>query len=169
MTDGGTSSERARFLLFCAVGASGMAVDFGSFHLSRALGLTGAWELGLFAPSYANMLAVALAIQWNFAGNRWLTFADRGTPALQAWWRFNVFSSTTWLLNNLIVGGLRAAYGDEQWSLFGVGFSNENVWKLIAIGVCTFANFWLSSKLAFREGAPADQASPASSGSADAS
>lgn len=144
-------TDRSRFLLFCAVGASGMIVDFGSFHAARWLGLTGEWGLGLLAPSYANMLSVALAIQWNFAGNRWLTFADRGTPAVQAWWRFNVFSSFTWVLNQLIFGGLRAAVPPAQWEVLGVGFSNENVWKLIAIGICTFANFWLSSRLAFRE------------------
>ncbi|MHC5019068.1 MAG: GtrA family protein [Planctomycetota bacterium] len=148
-------TDRSRFLLFCLVGASGMIVDFGSFHLARALGMTGEWALGVLAPSHANMLSVALAIQWNFAGNRWLTFADRGTPALQAWWRFNVFSSSTWVLNQLIVGGLRAAYGAGPWALFGITFSSENVWKLIAIGICTFANFWLSAKLAFRENTPA--------------
>ena len=83
------AADARRFLLFCAVGASGMIVDFGSFHLARWMGLTGEWGLGVLAPSYANMLSVALAVQWNFAGNRWLTFADRDTPALTAWFTAN--------------------------------------------------------------------------------
>jgi len=128
-----------------------MVADFGSFHVLRALGLTGEWELGIVAPSYANMLSVALAIQWNFAGNRWFTFADRDTPLATAWWRFNVFSSSTWVLNQMIFGGLRAAFPPAQWEVAGIEFSNENGWKLIAIGICTFANFWLSSRLAFKE------------------
>ena len=137
-------SERKRFVLFCAVGASGMVADFAAFHFFRSMGLVGG--LGL----YANMLSVALAVQWNFAGNRWLTFKDRDTDVGTAWWRFNLFSSSTWVLNQLIFGGLRAAYPPAQVEWLGVSFSNENLWKLVAIGICTFANFWLSSKLAFR-------------------
>lgn len=151
MTTEASTPERKRFLLFCVVGASGMIADFGSFHLLRWCGLTGGLGLGAFAPSYANMLSVAIAIQWNFAGNRWITFSDRDTDVTTAWWRFNVFSSFTWVLNQLIVGGLRAAYPPATVDWLGVGFSNENLWKLIAIGICTGANFWLSSRLAFQD------------------
>ena len=64
-------------------------------------------------------------------------------------------------------GWIEVAREDDQWTVLGVSFSNENVWKLIAIGVCTFANFWLSSKLAFRDGAA--EGDPAQSDSAGTS
>ena len=129
-----------------------MVVDFASFHLLRYFGLKDRWELGILDPSYANMLSVAIAIQWNFVGNWFFTFSDRGTSLGAAWWRFVVFSSSTWVLNNVIVGAFNAAWGKDTMTMPIVGAIDiENAWKVIAIAICTFANFWLSNTLAFRE------------------
>lgn len=146
----GGRSPLVRFLLFCAVGGSGMVVDFGSFHLLRFLGLTHTVALGSFGIAHvANMLSVALAIQWNFYLNwRW-TFADRGTPMLDALWRFNLFCSATWLLNQIVVTLLEGVYSGPVTAA-GITFEAVNLWKVVAIGVCTFANFFLSTKLAFK-------------------
>lgn len=145
---------QTRFLQFCCVGASGMVVDFGSFHLLRGLGLTGDLALGLVNVPHANMVSVALAIQWNFLLNwRW-TFRDRDAAVGAAWWRFTVFSSSTWVLNNVIVG-LCWLLWPGSLTVLGVAASRLNLYKLIAIGLCTLANYWLSARLAFTARSPA--------------
>jgi len=138
-----------RFVQFCCVGLSGMVVDFGSFHLLRGLGLLGELSLGVVVVPYANMLSVALAIQWNFLLNwRW-TFRDRDSALGAAWWRFNLFSSSTWVLNNVIVG-LCWFLWPGTLTLAGQAVSRLNLYKLLAIGICTLANYWLSARLAFQ-------------------
>lgn len=77
-------ADLRRFLLFGAVGASGMAVDLGI--LSLLLPLTG------FAVARA--AAIGVAMTWNFGCNRAITFRDAaGSSFLQQFWRFVVSCS----------------------------------------------------------------------------
>lgn len=57
--------ERARLLQFGAVGASGMVVDLVCFVCA----------LSILPATVARALAIWVAMTWNFAGNRELTFA----------------------------------------------------------------------------------------------
>ena len=147
-----TGGQLTSFLRFGAVGASGMLVDFGSFHALRWAGLLARVDLGVLGRTpVANMLSVALAIQWNFLGNRRWTFRDRtGVSGGSAWWRFNVFSSLSWGLNVLIVGALDTHVYGGPVQIAAARIDSVNLWKLVAIGVCTLLNFFLSTRLAFR-------------------
>jgi dolichol-phosphate mannosyltransferase len=59
--------ELTYFVKFGAVGASGMVIDLVCFVSA----------LMLFPAAVARALAIWVAMTWNFAGNRTLTFADR--------------------------------------------------------------------------------------------
>ena len=85
----GTAS---RLIQFCFVGASGMMVDLTCYALFQALlsrtGLAN-WVLPLFDGSLdlavSAVLAIAVALTWNFSLNRRLTFNDarRGSIGVQ--------------------------------------------------------------------------------------
>ena len=142
----------ARFVRFGAVGVSGMLVDYGTFFGLRSLGCTGGLRLGPASVLFANMVSVAVAIQSNFLWNRRWTFADRRDASAARQWRlFTLFSTLTWVLNNLIVGLCEGAYGPgARMAVGGVGFPAVYVWKALAIAICTVANYGLSARVAFR-------------------
>ncbi len=73
----------SRLAQFCAVGASGMVVDLSSYALlqpvfSRTFLATGTTPLtgGPLDLAAAGIVAIALALTWNFSLNRRLTFND---------------------------------------------------------------------------------------------
>ncbi len=85
----GTAS---RLIQFCFVGASGMVVDLTCYALFQALlarTALASWTLPLIGGSSAlaasAVLAIGLALTWNFSLNRRLTFNDarRGSIAAQ--------------------------------------------------------------------------------------
>ncbi len=100
-----------RFVKFCAVGASGVAVNLGCLALLADL-------LGM-QQNLAAALAIEISINTNFAINEGWTFRDRrGTSGvLLRWWRFHLVSfagaAIQWLV---FVGGnsLVAALGLVQ-------------------------------------------------------
>jgi putative flippase GtrA len=61
-------------LTFLAVGGAGYVVDVGSFNLLRSA----PW-FGTADPSYARVLAVALAMVVTYLGNRAFTWRDRSS------------------------------------------------------------------------------------------
>ena len=73
----------SRLIQFCVVGASGMVVDLSSYALFQLL-FSRTWLAGVTVPVFrqslslaaAGALAIALALVWNFALNRRLTFND---------------------------------------------------------------------------------------------
>ena len=73
----------SRLIQFCAVGASGMVIDLSSYALFQLL-FSRTWLAGVTVPVFrqslslaaAGALAIALALVWNFALNRRLTFND---------------------------------------------------------------------------------------------
>lgn len=126
--------EPAAFLRFCLVGASGMAVDLSLLHLLLAAGQP---------YPLTRALAIAVAMTWNFAWNRRLTFpgarqagvlpqyaryvGSSGLGALLSW-------STAVALSNILPAG-------RLWLTLGA---------VIGVGVGTATNFLLSSRWVFR-------------------
>jgi dolichol-phosphate mannosyltransferase len=79
----------SRLVQFCMVGASGMAVDLSCYaFLQWALSFTWLFtsNSGLFGVSWhvaaARAVAIAVALVWNFAFNRRLTFNDADKQAV---------------------------------------------------------------------------------------
>ena len=104
----------ARFLLFCLVGLSGLAV-----HL---LTLSVATQLAAIAFGAAQTLATVTAITWNFVLNNMFTYRDQRLTG----WRF-----VTGLIRFLVICAIGAIsnvgiatwiYGyDSKWWLAGLG------------------------------------------------
>ncbi len=82
----------SRLIQFCVVGASGMVIDLSSYALFQLL-FSRTWMAGVTVPVFrqslslaaAGALAIAVALVWNFALNRRLTFNDalRGSRVRQ--------------------------------------------------------------------------------------
>jgi putative flippase GtrA len=149
---GALARSAARIVQFGAVGLSGMLVDYGTFFALSTVGLRGGPTLGPLHLLWANMISVAVAIQHNFFWNRRWTFADRRRATATRQWRyFTGFSVMVWVLNNLIVGMLEGAYGrGGRLVLLDAQVEAVYLWKAIAIGTCTLANFALSTRVAFK-------------------
>ncbi len=72
----------SRLIQFCAVGSSGMVMDLGTYAASQSL-LARTWMAGRVVPglgvsldlAVAALLAIGLALTWNFSLNRRLTFS----------------------------------------------------------------------------------------------
>jgi dolichol-phosphate mannosyltransferase len=72
----------SRLLQFCVVGASGMVIDLSAYALFQWV-FARTWLAGKVAPivgsvdlAVSAVLAIALALTWNFSLNRRLTFND---------------------------------------------------------------------------------------------
>lgn len=86
----------SRLIQFCVVGASGMVVDLACYALFQRLFAAGpmAHQVaplvgGPLAPAAAGVVAVAIALTWNFALNRRFTFNDaRNRAILPAYFRY---------------------------------------------------------------------------------
>ncbi len=127
-----------RFVRFGVVGFSGIFVDFGVFYLLRTF-----LDLPL---TLSSMLSSEIAIINNFLWNDAWTFADtskgqRGIhQRLKRFAKFNCICLVGMFLNVSIVN-----------LLFNVFYINEYLAKLIAIVMVTLSNFWLNSKLSWRD------------------
>ncbi|MFO8070256.1 MAG: GtrA family protein [Polyangia bacterium] len=75
-----------RFVKFCAVGASGVAVNLGCLALLA--------DLFGMQQNMAAALAIEVSINTNFAINEGWTFRDRrgASGVLLRWWRFHLVS-----------------------------------------------------------------------------
>ena len=115
----------ARFLLFCLVGLSGLAV-----HL---LTLTVATELAAIAFGAAQTLATVTAITWNFVLNNMFTYRDQRLTG----WRF-----VTGLIRFLVICAIGAISNvgiatwiydyDSKWWLAGLaGALIGTVWNFV--------------------------------------
>jgi putative flippase GtrA len=123
-----------RFARFCLVGLSGAAVDLALFALLLALTLR--------VPA-ASVLAIGVAMTWNFALNRRWTFADsRRQPLLRQYLAFCLScclgSAVNWSTRVLL------------WT--HVPFFSEHALVAAAAGVATgtFFNFSLCQAFVFR-------------------
>jgi dolichol-phosphate mannosyltransferase len=127
-----------RFVRFGVVGFSGVFVDFGVFYLLRTF-------LGL-ALTLSSILSSEIAIINNFLWNDAWTFADTSKgqmgicQRIKRFLKFNCICLVGMFLNASIVN-----------LLFDVFCINEYLAKLIAIVMVTLLNFWLNSKLSWRD------------------
>ena len=128
--------KRSRFLKFCLVGVSGLAVDMGLLFLlsdPRMLGL------GL---TRSKILAAETAILSNFLLNDVWTFRDAAAmqpgarPRLRRFLSFNAICSVGLVFNVLLLN-----------VLFNAGHLNRYVANAIAIVAVTAWNYWLNRKL----------------------
>ncbi len=124
----------SQFVQFCAVGASGMVIDLGSY----------AAMLGAQVPTMAGRaLAIWLAMTWNFVLNRWITFNAAGTEGvIGQYGRFVASCSVGALINlGLSVGLL---YVVPQFRFV------ELACAIVGIAAATLSNFLLSRYWVFR-------------------
>lgn len=147
----------SRLVQFCAVGGSGMIVDLFCYVLFQPL-------FGRFIPSdaliaptrvpwylaIARVSAIAIALCWNFALNRRLTFSYARRGSLPA--QFLLYAAS----NALSIGvSLALSLGLPSWSTF---FRAHKLAAAVAgIVVATGISFSMSRWLVFRD--PARQRS----------
>ena len=122
-----------RWVRFNVVGAMGMAVQLGALALVHRL--TGGRDL------LASGVAVELALLHNFAWHWRYTWVDRveGAGWFRTLVRFQVSNGLVSLLGNLLVMRVMV----HVPLLVG---------NLVAIGLCSLANFWLGDGWVFGRG-----------------
>lgn len=131
------TGEWARFLRYCAVGLTGIAVNEGALAL-----LTGAG--GLFYL-YSSVLAVEAAIISNFLLNELWTFRDRARLFSGAAERLKRFLSF-----NLICAAGGVVNVAVLWLLTGVGGLHFLIGNLVGIGAATLWNYGLNSAVTWK-------------------
>lgn len=127
-----------RFVKFCLVGLSGVAVDMATLYF-----LSDPTQLG-FGLTRSKIVAAELAIANNFLWNDTWTFREvsaKQPNASSRWHRFFRFNvvCTLGLILNLIMLNL----------MFNVFGWNRYLANAIAIGVVTLWNFWLNSRISW--------------------
>jgi dolichol-phosphate mannosyltransferase len=140
----------SRLIQFCAVGASGMAVDL-TFYAAFQLILSRTWLAGLTAPviggpldlAVAGALAIAVALTWNFMLNRRLTFnyARHGSLVRQY---------LTYALSNAL--GIALSFSVRLYLPAHVGFFHRHKLAAAVVGIvaATGISFSMSRWLVFR-------------------
>jgi len=125
-----------RWLKFNFVGGVGIAVQLGSLAFFRSV-----LHLDYLL---ATALAVETAVIQNFLWHERFTWRDRSaTSPLQSLVRFMKFNATNGavsLAGNLLI--MRALVGELHWN-----YATAN---LLAVTVCSLANFLLSDRLVFQ-------------------
>jgi cellulose synthase/poly-beta-1,6-N-acetylglucosamine synthase-like glycosyltransferase len=119
---------RREIVYFVIVGLSGALL--GEFVLSSLLGA--GWRPGL-----ANAVQLLLTLQWNFLGNRALTWraARRLRGLWSSWWRFHAARGASSLLCLAAFPALAGRIGatGAYWLLLGIGavlnFATDKYWS----------------------------------------
>lgn len=120
-----------KFIKFCAVGFSGMVIDFGTTWLLKE-------KIG--ANKYiANSTGFILAATSNYIWNRFWTFQSENEHITSEYLTFIIISVAGLVLNNLLI------YFFTDKMKFNFYFS-----KLIAIGVVTLWNFIMNFLITFK-------------------
>lgn len=120
----------ARFVKFCMVGGSGVAVDFGITFVCK--------ELLRFNKYVANSLGFVCAATSNYVLNRVWTFESSDPDVAGQYLRFLGFAAVGLLINNSIIWLL---HGRLKWNFYLV--------KLFATGVVTLWNFSMNYLFTF--------------------
>ena len=168
------AARHRRFLSFCAVGASGVAVNLATFWLAlfmmeRGQGDTipaaGSWWIN----NVALFLGWLVSVASNFALNDRLTFRDAQTGYTATWTRrvasyytsafvafliqWACFNGLVWALDSDIADPLRqAATADGLWAwALGLGLRFSRTFaNLAGIALATVANYLLAKHWVFR-------------------
>ncbi len=120
----------ARFMKFCLVGGSGVAVDFGITFVGK--------EKLRFNKYVANSLGFACAATSNYILNRIWTFSSTDPHITEQYMRFIGFSLVGLAINNSIICLL---HGRMKWNFYMV--------KLAATCAVTFWNFFMNYLFTF--------------------
>jgi putative flippase GtrA len=150
MLDGIKPLFTARFVKFCAVGASGVLVNLGSLALLA--------DLLRLHVNVAAALAILVSINTNFAVNELWTFRDRRTEnggLGRRWLRFHLVSVAGGAIQWLVFVGANLAFalvlGGEAGEPIGLREAVVDpaqvgplkyVSQLLGIGVATLWNFF---------------------------
>jgi putative flippase GtrA len=119
-----------KFIKFCAVGLSGMIIDFGITWLLK--------EKIRVNKYIANSTGFILAATSNYIWNRIWTFQSENNHIATEYLFFIVISLTGLVINNLLV-----YFFSDKIKL------NFYLSKLIAVGVVTLWNFIMNSLITF--------------------
>jgi putative flippase GtrA len=111
-----------KFLKFCTVGFSGLAIDFGITYLTK--------EKLKFNKYVANSLGFIIASTSNYFLNKAWTFHDTNPDAITQFSKYIFIALIGLLLNNLIIYVL---VNKKEVTFYWA--------KLIAIGIVVFWNF----------------------------
>lgn len=120
-----------KFLKFCAVGFSGMLIDFGTTWLLK--------EKVRINKYIANSTGFVLAATSNYIWNRIWTFESRNNEIAVEYFSFILISVAGLGINNLVIYIL-----NDRLRI------NFYVSKLLAIGVVTIWNFIMNFIITFR-------------------
>jgi dolichol-phosphate mannosyltransferase len=143
----------SRLLQFCLVGASGMVIDLSFYALFqwafRHSGLAGRTVpvLGSLDLAAAAVLAVGLALVWNFSLNRRLTFNDaRGGSVFRQFLAYALSNALAVTFNLTLRLGLPRY----------IGFFDRHrlVAAVVGVVLATGLSFSMSRWLVFRRGTP---------------
>jgi putative flippase GtrA len=136
-----TTPEVATFL---AVGGAGYVVDVTSFNLLRSESF-----LSTVDPSYARIVAVALAMVVTYLGNRLLTWRDQATGDRRR-------EVALFIIFNLIGLGLSVATLVVSHDLLGLTSSlADNISaNVVGLALGTLFRYWSYKTFVFRAGAP---------------
>ncbi len=120
-----------KFIKFCAVGFSGMVIDFGTTWLLK--------EKARVNKYIANSTGFCLAATSNYIWNRLWTFQSENSQIASEYLSFIMISVIGLGINNLVI----FIFSDKL--KFNFYFS-----KLIAVGVVTIWNFIMNYLITFR-------------------
>ena len=120
-----------KFIKFCAVGFSGMVIDFGTTWLLKE-------KIGV-NKYIANSTGFILAATSNYIWNRFWTFQSENEHITSEYLTFIIISLAGLVINNLLL------YFFTDKMKFNFYFS-----KLIAIGVVTLWNFIMNFLITFK-------------------
>lgn len=139
-------------LVFLAVGGTGYVVDVAAFNLLRSGGTLAAAD-----PSYARVLAVAVATVVTYLGNRLLTW--RGTPT-----RGRRREVALFVAFNLVGLALSVACLLVSHDLLGLTSRlDDNLSaNVVGIGLGTLFRFWSYRRFVFAAPAPGRRPAPPS-------
>jgi putative flippase GtrA len=120
-----------KFLKFCAVGFSGMVIDFGATWLLK--------EKLKVNKYIANSCGFVLAASSNYMLNRLWTFGSHSQQIASEYFSFISIAAIGLILNNLIV----FFFSDKlKWNFY--------LSKILAIGVVTIWNFGMNFLFTFK-------------------
>ncbi len=130
MMDFLTKDVLEKFMMFGAVGATGVIVDFSFTWISK--------EKFKLQKYFSNTIGFALAATSNYFLNRWWTFQSTNPELAIEYSRFLFFSVIGLGMNTMVI-----------WYLVTKRSYNFYLSKLFAIGIVTIWNFFINLMFTF--------------------
>lgn len=124
---------------FLAVGGTGYVVDVGGFNLLRSVPLFAAHD-----PSWAKIVAVALAMVVTYVGNRALTWRESTSP-------YRRREAVLFVLFNLVALGFSVVTLVVSHDLLGLtsALADNVSGNVVGLGLGTAFRFWTYRRFVF--------------------